>query len=319
MVLLRCDGCGGFEFKEVNGLRVCANCGLQYDPNIIQEQVTKFANTYNINYNIQNLNAQNVYLSGNPDFEINGGTLIKYHGQSQDVVVPENVSCLGEGAFANLVLRSVKLPAGLRIVKGSPFVGGEISELYVNSILNDEDILKIITEAKINNMFVPSFRRTYNRPGCTFSSYYEVFVNNLYISYQDIRETLEFYGFTSCGHYNYEDIYNGYGSVVKNIYINNRKIEEIINVKLHYKTRPDYVKKDSIWSSPEKRGDYVDFSVDVYIEKFLYKTISFNDIYIKGDSIWENGTLQKELMNANNLNYKIPYAWIKKFDILSKV
>ncbi len=316
MVLLRCDGCGGFDFKEVNGLRKCAYCGLEYDPNIIQEQVTKFANTYNINYNIQNLNAQNVYLSGNPDFEIAGGTLIKYHGQSQDVVVPENVSCLGEGAFANLVLRSVKLPAGLRIVKGSPFGGGEISELYVNSIPNDEDILKILTGAKINNMFVPSFKRTYNRPGCIFSSY-EVFVNNLYISCQDIREVLEFYGFTSCGYYGdyYEDIYNGYGSVINNIYINNRKLEEKICVEVKYKKRPNYAPE----SYTMKWGDYVDFSVDVYIEKSLYKTINFEDIYIRGNGIVGRETLQKELMNANNSNYKIPYAWIKKFDILSKV
>lgn len=121
MVLLRCDGCGGFEFKEVNGLRVCVNCGLQYDPNIIQEQVTKFANTYNINYNIQNLNAQNVYLSGNPDFEIAGGTLIKYHGQSQNVVIPENVVCIGENAFANTSILTVKFPKGLKSIKKNAF------------------------------------------------------------------------------------------------------------------------------------------------------------------------------------------------------
>lgn len=230
MVLLRCDGCGGFEFKEVNGLRVCVNCGLQYDPNIIQEQVTKFANTYNINYNIQNLNAQNVYLSGNPDFEISGGTLIKYHGQSQDVVIPENVVAIGPNAFKDTYISSVKLPLGLKRIGDDAFRNTNIQEIRIPQSVSSLGKF-IFGGCRINNVFVDCNIDIKNLE-------FGADINNLYFpSDYDLKDVMIL--LANCVRRGPHD----YGCFISNIFIGNRELNDFVKVILyeeypnHYKTK----------------------------------------------------------------------------------
>ena len=48
------------------------------------------------------------------DFVIRGGVLVKYNGEGVDVVVPDNVVCVGKGAFSELKgIKSVVLPEGV--------------------------------------------------------------------------------------------------------------------------------------------------------------------------------------------------------------
>ena len=58
------------------------------------------------------------------DFVIENGVLKKYVGPGGDVVVPEGVTTIGDGAFKNSVnLTSITLPEGVTIIGDSAFHG----------------------------------------------------------------------------------------------------------------------------------------------------------------------------------------------------
>ena len=58
------------------------------------------------------------------DFEIKDGVLIKYCGHSQDVVVPEGITAIGEGAFKdNKSINLVELPSSLCKIDKFAFLG----------------------------------------------------------------------------------------------------------------------------------------------------------------------------------------------------
>jgi hypothetical protein len=58
------------------------------------------------------------------DFEIEDGVLVKYRGNAAELVVPEGVTAIGEGAFAECgSLLSITLPAGLTAVGKWAFFG----------------------------------------------------------------------------------------------------------------------------------------------------------------------------------------------------
>lgn len=57
------------------------------------------------------------------DFIIENGELQKYTGDGVDVVVPEGVTAIGESAFWNAGIESIKLPNGLKRIKEQAFAG----------------------------------------------------------------------------------------------------------------------------------------------------------------------------------------------------
>ena len=63
-------------------------------------------------------------MSGNQDFFIENGVLIKYYGYDEAVAVPKGVTEIGRYAFAHCTnLRQVAFPDGLTVIGESAFSG----------------------------------------------------------------------------------------------------------------------------------------------------------------------------------------------------
>ena len=56
------------------------------------------------------------------DFEIENGVLTEYQGKDVDVIVPEGVREIGEGAFWRCDVESVRLPQGIRAIRSEAFM-----------------------------------------------------------------------------------------------------------------------------------------------------------------------------------------------------
>ncbi|MCL2495708.1 MAG: leucine-rich repeat domain-containing protein [Oscillospiraceae bacterium] len=96
----KCTQCNAnLQVDSAKDAAVCEHCGT---PFIVEKAINHYNTT---------VQAQNVIINApNRDFEIVGGVLKKYHGAAVDVVVPEEVVEIGEGAFQNCIgLRSVVL------------------------------------------------------------------------------------------------------------------------------------------------------------------------------------------------------------------
>ena len=108
-VQAKCTNCGGvLAVDETLDAAVCPFCNTPY-------VVEKAINNYNITNNISVQNGGVVNIIGNvkKDFEIKAGTLIKYIGESQDVIVPDTVKFIENKAFMGLSITKVSLPNGL--------------------------------------------------------------------------------------------------------------------------------------------------------------------------------------------------------------
>lgn len=100
----KCTNCGAdLEINNNRDVLVCQFCGATF-------VAEKAINNYNVTNNIS---ADTVYVSdGNSsDFTIIAGKLIKYKGKSADVVIPNDVTVIGNSAFEGCSgLKSVIIP-----------------------------------------------------------------------------------------------------------------------------------------------------------------------------------------------------------------
>ena len=56
------------------------------------------------------------------DFDIQGTILLKYTGTNEDVVIPDGIETIGEGAFRNCrFLRNVTIPGTVRKIESNAF------------------------------------------------------------------------------------------------------------------------------------------------------------------------------------------------------
>ena len=103
IVPAKCPNCAAnLEVNSSQDAAICTHCGT---PFIVEKAIT--------NYQISNqisANVVNVYGSFNSDFEIVSGVLTKYKGTSPNVVIPNNVSVIGEFAFNSTRITSVVIP-----------------------------------------------------------------------------------------------------------------------------------------------------------------------------------------------------------------
>lgn len=99
-----CELCGSNEMtRREDGLFQCDCCGTKYT----LEAARQMMGTVSV---------AGVVETRSADFQIEAGKLIKYRGEGVDVVVPSNCNRLGYRAFAELGVRSVELPAELRVI-----------------------------------------------------------------------------------------------------------------------------------------------------------------------------------------------------------
>lgn len=108
-VQAKCPECGGVLAVDADKkAAVCQFCG---EPFIVQEAINNY-NTYNTtNYNTTHQYGDgavvNVYEDKNKDFIIEAGVLKEYHGESVDVVIPDNVKEIASRAFENKKIETV--------------------------------------------------------------------------------------------------------------------------------------------------------------------------------------------------------------------
>lgn len=114
-VQAKCPECGGMLAVDADKkAAVCQFCG---EPFIVQEAI----NNYNI-YNTTNYNTThqygdgavvNVYEDKSKDFVIEAGVLKEYHGESVDVVIPDNVKEIGYRCFCDKAIERVTIQEGV--------------------------------------------------------------------------------------------------------------------------------------------------------------------------------------------------------------
>ena len=107
MKKIQCEVCGSNDIiKTDENVFQCQYCGTKYT---LEQAKVLFSG---------------VVQTKAVDFEVVGGKLIKYHGESTEAVVPENVSIIGASAFSGVNgLKSVKLPNGLISIEEFAFEG----------------------------------------------------------------------------------------------------------------------------------------------------------------------------------------------------
>ncbi len=102
LVNAKCTNCGAnLTVDKSKDAAICQYCGSAFI-------VEKAINNYNITNTI-NAGVVNIYNTTS-DFEIVGGVLVRYNGESLDPVIPSNVIKIGHDAFRGTMIRSVVIP-----------------------------------------------------------------------------------------------------------------------------------------------------------------------------------------------------------------
>lgn len=126
-VQAKCPECGGMLAVDADKkAAVCQFCGEAF---IVQEAINNY-NTYNETINNYNTTHQygegavvNVYEDQNKDFVIEAGVLKEYHGESVDVVIPNNVYEIGANAFENKKIKNITLSEKITEIGRAAFSG----------------------------------------------------------------------------------------------------------------------------------------------------------------------------------------------------
>lgn len=105
MKKLQCELCGSVDFVRTDdGMFQCQCCGCKYT---IEQAKTI-------------LNGTEVRTKA-IDFEIVGGVLKKYNGEDVHVVIPDNVTIIGQNVFEGLAINSVVLSDNVQIIESQAF------------------------------------------------------------------------------------------------------------------------------------------------------------------------------------------------------
>lgn len=113
----KCTNCGAsLEVDNTKDAAICPHCGSAFI-------VEKAINNYNTTNHIS-ADTVNIYGGNGADFVIRAGTLEKYNGVSTEVVIPNSVTRIGDGAFKGCAgLTSVTIPNSVTSIGSSAFEG----------------------------------------------------------------------------------------------------------------------------------------------------------------------------------------------------
>jgi hypothetical protein len=117
IIPLECPSCGAnLTINSDDSAAICDHCGKPF--------VVKDAIVNNYIKNVININVGTVNMSARQDFEIVGGTLKKYMGESTEVVIPDNVKIIGRDAFNQCkAITAVKIPDSVVEIECWAFAG----------------------------------------------------------------------------------------------------------------------------------------------------------------------------------------------------
>ena len=115
IVSCKCTNCGAnLEVDNTKDAAICKFCGTAFI-------VEKAINNYNVNNHIT-AEVVNVYGGQSSDFVIRAGVLEKYNGVSAEVVIPNSVTQIGDGAFMNCIgLKKVVIPNSVTVIGYNAF------------------------------------------------------------------------------------------------------------------------------------------------------------------------------------------------------
>ena len=109
-----CTNCGGaLEVDSAKDAAICPHCKTPY---IVEKAINLYHTTNNISIDTVNLFSER-------DFEIKGGKLVKYNGESDHVTIPSAAKTIGNGAFAGMPIASVTIPNSVTEVETAAFQG----------------------------------------------------------------------------------------------------------------------------------------------------------------------------------------------------
>lgn len=117
-VAAKCTNCGAV--LSVNNTKDAWICNYCQTPFIVEKAINNYHVT---NYNNINANTVNFYGGKESDFVIRGGVLEKYNGESENVVIPDNVVKIGHRVFSDLPITSVKIPDSVKEICDCAFQG----------------------------------------------------------------------------------------------------------------------------------------------------------------------------------------------------
>ena len=114
MKALVCDFCGGgLIIDDSREFAICEFCGTKYMASTLRQKIQEIRGTVSVEGEVSVKQA---------DFVIRAGVLEKYNGSEIDVVIPNNVSVIGAGAFAECKgLKSVCIPNGVTDIENHAF------------------------------------------------------------------------------------------------------------------------------------------------------------------------------------------------------
>ncbi|MBQ7566109.1 MAG: leucine-rich repeat domain-containing protein [Oscillospiraceae bacterium] len=116
IIPLTCPCCGAnLTIDSEKDAAICEFCGKPF--------IVKDAIVQNYITNVTNITADTVNVYSQKDFDVKGGVLEHYNGESVDVVIPDNVVKIGERAFSGLAIRSVTIPDSVTEIGGRAFSG----------------------------------------------------------------------------------------------------------------------------------------------------------------------------------------------------
>lgn len=149
-VQAKCPECGGM--LAVDADKKAANCQFCGEAFIVQEAINNY-NTYNETINNYNTTHQygdgavvNVYENKSKDFVIEAGVLKEYHGESADIIIPDNVTQIGCKAFAGSGIVSISIPQSVVKVEFDAFAGCEkLSKVIYNGSFVEWNAIDFVT------------------------------------------------------------------------------------------------------------------------------------------------------------------------------
>ena len=122
IIPLKCPNCGGdLMIESEKDTAICSCCGK---PFVVKDAVTNSYVTNNAANNITNnvaINAVERELIIEKDFEIKSGVLVRYKGESPNVIVPDMIKTIGQNAFSNLAVETIKIPDGITTIESNAF------------------------------------------------------------------------------------------------------------------------------------------------------------------------------------------------------
>ena len=174
IIPLKCPSCSGNLLVNSDYTAAqCGHCGSQF---IVKDAiVTNYIN------NTVNIKADTVNIVPDKDFEIVGGVLKKYKGASTNIIIPNNVSIIGQGAFEEcqgitsitipnsvkkidrLVilgcqsLNEIKIPESVEDIHEDAFCGAKNIKIVWPNSWNNRQIkkLKIVARAEYKDILIP--------------------------------------------------------------------------------------------------------------------------------------------------------------------